>query len=90
MKIILSVLALLASSPFAQALAETSQQDQVVTATASAPSESSACSASQGNAYNRCMARGFFNITGVSCTCTQKGSAGAPLWECVGTATCKK
>jgi hypothetical protein len=36
------------------------------------------------------MARGFFNITGVSCTCTQKGSAGAPLWECVGTATCKK
>jgi hypothetical protein len=36
MKIILSVLALLASSPFAQALAETSQQDQVVTATASA------------------------------------------------------
>jgi hypothetical protein len=90
MKIIVSVLAVLTSSPAAEALAETSQQDQVLTATATAPSESSACSASQGKAYNLCIVRGFFNITGVSCTCTQKGSAGAPLWECVGTATCKK
>ena len=86
MKIIMNVLALLATG----AIAETSQQDQVVTATASASSESSACSASQGQAYNLCMIRGFFNITGVTCTCTQTGSVGAPKWECVGTAKCKK
>jgi hypothetical protein len=90
MKIIVSVLALLISSPFEEAIAETSQQDQVVTATATASSESSACSASQGNAYNRCMVRGFFNITGVTCSCTQTGPTAAPTWECVATATCKK
>ena len=39
MKIIVSVLAVLTSSPAAEALAETSQQDQVVTATAKASSE---------------------------------------------------
>jgi hypothetical protein len=32
----------------------------------------------------------LFNIIGVSCTCTQRGSATAPMWECEGTATCKK
>jgi hypothetical protein len=90
MKIIVSVLALLTSSPFGVAIAETSQPDQVITAIATGSSEASACSASQGNAYNLCMVRGFFNITGVTCTCTQKGSAVAPFWECVGTATCKK
>jgi hypothetical protein len=90
MKIIVSVPAVLTSSPAAEALAETSQQDHVLTATATAPSESSACSASQGKAYNLCMVRGFFNITGVTCSCNQTGSTGAPLWECVGTATCKK
>jgi hypothetical protein len=79
------------TNPTFPAIAETSQsQDQIVTATASASSESSACSASQGNAYNLCMVRGFYNISGVTCTCTQTGSAGAPKWECVGTATCKK
>jgi hypothetical protein len=86
MKIIVYVLALLATG----AIAETSQQDQVITATASASSESSACSAAEGKAYNLCMVRGLFNIKGVTCTCSQTGAAGAPLWECVGTATCKK
>ena len=90
MNIVLSVLALIASSSLAEAIAETSPQDQIVTATASASSESSACSASEGKAYNLCMVRGLFNIKGVSCTCTQKGSAAAPLWDCLGTATCKK
>jgi hypothetical protein len=90
MKIGLSVLVLIASSSLAEAIAETSPQDQVFTATASASSESSACSASQGRAYNLCMVRGFFNIKGVTCTCTQTSSSGAPMWECVGTATCKK
>jgi hypothetical protein len=85
-----AALVLLITSQFEPAIAETSQQDQVFTATASASSESSACSASEGRAYNLCMVRGFFNITGVSCTCTQKGTAGAPMWECEGTATCKK
>ena len=90
MKTIVSVLALLTISSFGVAIAETSQQDQVVTATASAPSESSACSAARGKAYNLCMVRNFFNIIGVTCTCTQTGSAAAPIWECEGTATCKK
>jgi hypothetical protein len=85
-----AALVLLVTSQFEPAIAETSQQDQVFTATASASSESSACSASEGRAYNLCMVRGFFNITGVSCTCTQRGTAGAPIWECEGTATCKK
>jgi hypothetical protein len=33
------------------------------------------------------MVRNFFNIIGVTCTCTQRGSATAPMWECEGTAT---
>jgi 4'-phosphopantetheinyl transferase EntD len=85
-----AALVLLVTSPFAEAIAETSPEVQVVTATATASSESSACSASEGRAYNLCMVRGLFNITGVSCTCTQRGTAGAPIWECEGTATCKK
>src|SRR5262245_31497970 len=64
-----AALVLLVTSQFEPAIAETSQQDQVFTATASA---------SEGRAYNLCMVRGFFNITGVSCTCTQRGTAGAP------------
>jgi hypothetical protein len=59
MKIVVSVLTILASSSLVEAIAETSPQDQVVTATSSASSESSACSASQGKAYNLCMVRGF-------------------------------
>jgi len=89
MKIIARVLILLASSPSA-AIAETSQVDQVITATATGSSEASACSAAQGKAYNLCMVRNFFNIIGVTCACTQKGSATAPVWECEGSATCKK
>jgi hypothetical protein len=71
------------------ATAQTAQQDQSMTATASAPSKSDACTASTGKAYALCMARGFFNITGVSCDCNQRSAPGAP-WECVATATCKK
>lgn len=85
-----AALVLLVTSPVADAIAETSQPDQVITATATASSESSACSAARGKAYNLCMVRNFFNIIGVTCTCTQRGSATAPMWECEGTATCKK
>jgi hypothetical protein len=81
------VLALLMS--LAPAMAQTAQQDQTMTATASAPSKSDACTASTGKAYALCMARGFFNITGVNCDCNQRSAPGAP-WECVATATCKK
>jgi hypothetical protein len=81
------VLALLMSS--APAMAQTAQQDQSMTATASAPSKSDACTASTGKSYALCMARGFFNITGVTCDCNQRNTPGAP-WECVATATCKK
>jgi hypothetical protein len=71
------------------ATAQTAQQDQSMTATASAPSKSDACTASMGKAYSLCTARGFFNITGVTCDCNQRNTPGAP-WECVATATCKK
>jgi hypothetical protein len=78
---------LLASLQFATA--QTAQQDQSMTATASAPNKSDACTASTGKAYALCMARGFFNISGVTCDCNQRSAPGAP-WECVATATCKK
>jgi hypothetical protein len=71
------------------ATAQTVQQDQAMTATASASSKSDACTASMGKAYSLCTARGFFNITGVTCDCNQRSAPGAP-WECVATATCKK
>src|SRR5436190_12945643 len=71
------------------ATAQTAQQDQSMTATASASSKSDACTASTGKAYSLCTARGFFNITGVTCDCNQRNVLGAP-WECVATATCKK
>jgi len=78
-----AALVLLVTSQFAPAIAETSEPDQVITATATASSESSACSAARGKAYNLCMVRNFFNIIGVTCTCTQTGSGTAPTWECV-------
>jgi hypothetical protein len=71
------------------ATAQTAQQVQSMTATASAPSKSDACTASTGKAYALCMARGFFNITSVNCDCNQRSAPGAP-WECVATAICKK
>jgi hypothetical protein len=71
------------------ATAQTVQQDQAMTATASASSKSDACTASMGKAYSLCTARGFFNITGMTCDCNQRNAPGAP-WECVATATCKK
>jgi hypothetical protein len=71
------------------AAAQTAQQDQSMTATASAPTKSDACTASMGKAYSLCTARGFFNITVVTCDCNQRNTPGA-LWECVATAACKK
>jgi len=71
------------------AAAQTAQQDQSMTATASAPSKSDACTASMGKAYSLCTARGFFNITGVNCDCNQRNAPAGP-WECVATATCRK
>jgi type IV secretory pathway TrbF-like protein len=81
------VIALLLSSQFTPV---TAQQDQTMTATASALSKSDACTASEDHAYGLCMARGFFNIKSVSCDCNQRNIPGAPSWECAGTATCKK
>jgi hypothetical protein len=66
------------------------QQDNVMTATASSDTKGDACSSSIDKAYNLCMIGGFFNITSVNCDCTQRNIRGAPDWECVGTATCKK
>ena len=83
------VLALLVGSQFTPTIAQTAQQDQTMTATASAPTKSDACTASMDKAYGLCMARGFFNITSVNCDCNQRNVPGA-TWECLGTATCKK
>jgi hypothetical protein len=83
------VLAPLMSSQFTPAIGESAQQDQTMTATASAPSKSDACTASMDKAYAVCIAKGFFNITRVNCDCNQRNAPGAP-WECMGTATCKK
>jgi hypothetical protein len=77
------------SSQFTPTIAEPAQQDQAMTAIASAPSKSDACTASVDKAYALCMARGFFNITSVNCDCNQRNVPGAP-WECEATATCKK
>jgi hypothetical protein len=83
------VLAPLMSSQFTPMIAESAQQDQTMTAIASAPSKSDACTTSMDKAYAICMAKGFYNITSVNCDCNQRNVAGAP-WECEGTATCKK
>jgi hypothetical protein len=80
---------LLASSHFAPTTAQTALQGQLMKATASATTKSDACTASQDKAYGLCMARSLFNITGVSCDCSQRNVPGAP-WECEGTATCNK
>jgi hypothetical protein len=80
---------ILVSSQFTPATAQTALQDQTVKATASAPTKSDACTASEDKTYGLCMAKGLFNITGVSCDCTRANIPGAP-WECEGTATCKK
>jgi hypothetical protein len=82
-------LALPAGSQFTPTTTQTAQQDQTMTATASAPTKSDACTASMDKAYGLCMTRGFFNITSVYCDCNQRNVPGAQ-WECVGTATCKK
>jgi hypothetical protein len=82
-----SALVLLVSLQFATA--QTAQQDQTTTASASAPNKSDACTASMGKAYGLCTARGLFNIKGVTCDRNQRNTPGAP-WECVATATCKK
>jgi hypothetical protein len=79
----------LVSSQFSQTAAQTAQQDQTMTATASAPAKSDACTASMDKAYALCMPSGFFNIMNVSCDCNQQNVPRAP-WECVGTARCKK
>jgi hypothetical protein len=73
----------------APAAAQTTQQEQAMAATASAPSRSDACTASRDKAYSLCMAKDSFNIKSVSCDCNQPNVPGAK-WECVGTATCKK
>jgi hypothetical protein len=77
-------LVLLVSLQFATA--QTAQQDQTMTGNGFGTCQGTA---STGGAYALCMARGFFNITGVSCDCNQGSAPGAP-WECVATATCKK
>jgi hypothetical protein len=66
------------------------QEDHVITAQASSATRADACNSSVDKAYNRCMIQGFFNITRVSCECTQTESPGLPTWECVATAICKK
>jgi hypothetical protein len=95
MKVVLSALgaasgALALRGQFAPVRAETRQQDQVLTATASGSTRSAACTSSMEKASNLCMLQGLFNIERLNCDCTQGDVPGAPIWECVGTAACKK
>jgi hypothetical protein len=83
-------LSLLATSQCTPAIAETAQQDQVITATASASTRSAACTSSIEKASNLCMLQGLFNIGRLNCDCTQADGPGTPIWECVATAACKK
>jgi hypothetical protein len=75
---------------YVPAMAETAQQDQVLTATANASSRSAACTSAIGKASNLCMLRSLFNIGRINCDCTQADVPGAPVWECVATAACKR
>src|SRR5262249_54546389 len=88
------VLVLLVGSQFRPAIAQTviqlAQQDHVETATASSSTRTDACSSAGDKAFNICILGGFANISGVNCECTQGDVPGAPVWECVGTATCKR
>jgi hypothetical protein len=86
---------LLMTSQFAPALAEETarqfaQYDGVITARVSSATKADACSSSVDKAYNLCMIRGLFNITRVTCECTQTEVPGPSTWECVGTAACQK
>lgn len=88
------MLALLVTLQFTPAIAQTirklAQQDRVITASSSGPIKADACNSSVDKAYNLCMIEGYFNISSVKCDCTQRDIPGAPIWECVGTASCKK
>jgi putative N-acetylmannosamine-6-phosphate epimerase len=65
----LGALALLAQC--VPAMAETAQQDQVLTATATASSRSGACTSAIEKASNLCMIRSLFNIGRINCDCTK-------------------
>lgn len=84
------VLALLATAQFAPAAAQAPQQEDKVTATASGPTKAEACSSSMDKAFNLCMLHGLFNVGHLNCDCTEQAIPGTPIWECVGTAECKK
>ena len=88
------LLVLLVTSQSTPAIAQTAgqlaQQDHVETATSSSSSRTDACSSAVDKAFNLCILRGFANVSGVNCECTQGDVPAAPAWECVGTATCKR
>jgi hypothetical protein len=69
------MLGLLVISQFAPATAQTlrqlSQQDHVEAATASSSTRTDACSFAVDKAFNLCILRGFANVSGVNCECTQ-------------------
>ena len=89
------LLVLLMTSQIAPAVAgETArkfaQYDNAITARVSAATKADACSSSVDKAYNLCMIQGFFNISRVTCDCTQSEVPGPPAWECTGVAACQK
>jgi hypothetical protein len=88
------MLVLLVASQFTPAIAQSvrqlAQQDHIETATASSNTRTEACSSAVDKAFNLCILRGFANISGVNCECTQGDGPATPAWECTGTATCKR
>jgi hypothetical protein len=89
------MLVLLMTSQLAPAIAQEqarqfAQHDNVITARVTAATKADACSSSVDKAYNLCLIHGLFNISRVTCDCTQSEVPGAPQWECAGTAACQK
>jgi hypothetical protein len=83
-------LALLLSSGFVCAMAQESQQGEILTATATSNTRDDAFGSAMNKAWYLCMLRGLNNITRLHCDCTQNDSRPGGGWECVGTAACKK
>jgi hypothetical protein len=88
--------ALLMTSQFAPAIAQETkrkfaqQYDNAITARVSSPTKADACSSSVDKAYNLCMLQGLYNITRVTCECTQGEVPGLSTWDCTGVAVCQK
>jgi hypothetical protein len=68
---------------------EQAPRGDTMTARAVSTERADACDSATGKAWNLCMIRGLYNITGVNCDCARADTP-ASRWECVATAVCQK